>query len=492
MATDRPHYAATGIAGLDAVLGGGVLRRHLYVIEGPPGAGKTTLALHFLLAGRDNNERCLWLTTAETPDELQDAAQAHGWTLDGIEVFALPMVERMTQPDQRQTVFRSSQLELDEAMQEVLMVLERVQPVRVVLDSLSILRDMADEPLVYRRQVLALKQALKAGGCTTLVTDEWPASSDMHVRTLAHGVVRLRQEVTRFGNEQRQVEIVKMRGTSFHGGRHDLVIETGGIRVFPRLMLAEHDTDNTSEQHSTGVASLDDLLGGGLDRGTATLLVGAAGTGKSSVTMQCAAATLQRGHAVAVYLFDERPAIWLQRADHLGFPLRQAVTNGSLVVEKIDPAEMSPGQFASEVQHAVTHRAVYLVIIDSLTGYVHAMPEAHFLTLHMHQLLTWLGQHGATTLLVLDQHGLLDAPIVAPLDLSYLADTVLLFRYFEDRATVRRALSVIKRRSGPHESTIREMTLGPQGIGVGDPLSEFRGVLTGTPTYGGNRPGGQP
>jgi circadian clock protein KaiC len=298
--------------------------------------------------------------------------------------------------------------------------------------------------------------------------------------------------VTLFGNEQRQVEIVKMRGMPFHGGRHDLVITTGGIRVFPRLLPAAHDTDNIGELHSTGVTRLDTLLGGGLDRGTATLLVGAAGTGKSSVTMQCAAAALQRGHTVAAYLFDERPATWFQRADALGFPLRQAVTHGTLVVEQVDPAEMSPGQFAFEVQHAVTHQAVHLVIIDSLSGYVHAMPDAHFLTLHMHQLLTWLGQHGATTLLVLDQHGLLDAPIAAPLDLSYLADTVLLFRYFEDRGTVRRALSVIKRRSGPHESSIREMTLGPHGIGVGEPLSEFRGVLTGNPTYEEDLPRGQP
>jgi circadian clock protein KaiC len=492
MAAETPRqasefiYAATGIAGLDAVLHGGVLRRRLYVIEGAPGAGKTTLALHFLLAGRDNHERCLWLTTAETPDELRDAAHAHGWSLEGIEVLAVPMVERLARPDQRQTLFRPSHVELDETIQEVLTVLERVQPVRVVLDSLSILRDMADDPLAYRRQVLALKQALLAGGCTALVTDELPPASDMHVRTLAHGVVRLRQEVTTFGNQQRQVEIVKMRGMPFHSGRHDLVIATGGMRVFPRLAPVARDSDNTGMLDSTGIARLDTLLGGGLDRSAATLLVGAAGTGKSSVTMQCAAAALQRGHAVAAYLFDERPAMWFQRADRLGFPLRQAVTHGTLAIEQVDPAEMSPGQFAVEVQHAVTHQAVRLVIIDSLTGYVHAMPDTHFLTLHIHQLLTWLGQQGVTTLVVLDQHGLLDAPIMAPLDLSYLADTVLLFRFFEDRGTVRRAVSVIKRRSGPHEPTIREIMLGPHGIDVGEPLSQFRGVLTGTPTYEGD------
>jgi circadian clock protein KaiC len=498
MAAETPHqaaapaYAALGIAGLDAILGGGVLRRHLYVIEGAAGTGKTTLALHFLLAGRDHHERCLWLTTAETPDELRDTAHAHHWSLEGIEVLAVPMVERLAHPDQRQTLFRPAHVELDETLQEILTGLARVQPERVVLDSLSILRDMADDPLAYRRQVLALKQALLVGGCTALVTDELPASSDLHVRTLAHGVVRLHQEVTTFGNQQRQVEIVKMRGMPFQSGRHDLVIVTGGMRVFPRLVLAARDPDNMGEQHSTGVAPLDVLLGGGLDRGTTTLLVGAAGTGKSSVTMQCVAAALQRGHAVAAYLFDERPATWFQRADHLGFPLRQAVPQGTLIVEQIDPAEMSPGQFAAEVQQAVLHRAVHLVIVDSLTGYVHAMPDTHFLTLHMHQLLTWLGQHGATTLVVLDQHGLLDTPIVAPLDLSYLADTVLLFRYFEDRGTIRRAVSAIKRRSGPHEHTIREMMLGPHGISVSEPLAQFRGVLTGTPTYEGDWLRGQP
>jgi circadian clock protein KaiC len=313
----------------------------------------------------------------------------------------------------------------------------------------------------------------------------------LHVRTLAHGVMRLLHRVTAFGNEQRQIEIVKMRGMPFHSGRHDLVLVTGGLRVFPRIVLAAHDTDATGVLLSTGVAPLDTLLGGGLDRGTATLLVGAAGTGKSSVTMQCTAAALQRGQAVAVYLFDERPATWFHRADQLGFALRQPVREGTLLVEQIDPAEMSPGQFAHEVQHAVTHRGVHLVILDSLTGYVHAMPDEHFLTLHMHALLTWLGQHSVTTMLVLDQHGLLDTPM-ASLDLSYLADTVLLFRYFEYQATIRRAVSVMKRRSGPHETTIREMTLGPTGIGIGAPLTQFRGVLTGLPTYEGDRTGGQP
>jgi circadian clock protein KaiC len=479
--------AATGIAGLDVILGGGVLRRHMYVIEGAAGTGKTTLALHFLLAGRDQCERCLWITTAETPDELQAAAHAHGWSLEGIEVLALPMVERLARPDQQQTLFRPSYVELDETMQEILTGLARVQPTRVVLDSLAILRDMADDPLAYRRQVLALKQALRAGGCTALVTDEMAAEPDLHVRTLAHGVVRLVQEVTTFGNQQRQVEIMKMRGMAFHSGRHDLILTTGGIQVFPRLGPAGDAPEAPGVVDSTGVARLDTMLGGGLDRGTATLLVGAAGTGKSSVTMQCAAAALARGQAVAVYLFDERLPTWFARADQLGFPLRQAVTQGTLRVEQIDPAELSPGQFAHAVQHAVTQQAVRLVILDSLTGYVHAMPDNHFVTLHMHELLTWLGQHGATTMLVLDQHGLLEGPMIPPLDLSYLADTVLLFRYFEDRGTIRRAVSVIKRRSGPHEHTIREMTLGLQGINVGEPLTQLRGVLTGLPTYEGDR-----
>jgi circadian clock protein KaiC len=486
----EPTRTATGIEGLDAVLGGGLLRRRMYVIEGAAGAGKTTLALHFMLAGRAHQERCLWITTTETRDELQVAAHSHGWSLEGIDVVALSMAEHIARPEQQQTLFRPSHVELDETMQAVLTALERVQPGCMVLDSLSILRDMAAEPFAYRRQLLALKNALVACGCTALVTDELLATPDMHLRTVAHGVVRLLQEVTAFGNERRQVEIVKMRAMSFHGGRHDCVIETGGLRVFPRLMPASGAADARGERHSTGVAPLDDLLGGGLDDGTATLLVGAAGTGKSSVTMQCATAALQRGHSVAVYLFDERPPTWFQRADQLGFPLREPAAQGTLLLEQIDPAEMSPGQFAHAVQHAVTHRAVHLVIIDGLTGYVHAMPDERFLTLHLRELLTWLGQQGVTTLLVLDQHGLVDAPRTSPLDLSYLTDTVLLFRYFEDHGTIRRAVAVVKRRGGPHAQTIHEMTLGPTGIVIGEPLTHFRGVLTGVPTYEGDGTGG--
>jgi circadian clock protein KaiC len=488
----EPTRAATGIAGLDAVLGGGLLRRRMYVIEGAAGAGKTTLALHFMLVGRANHERGLWITTNETPDELQVAAHSHGWSLEGIDVVALSMAEHIARPEQQQTLFRPSHVELDETMQAVLAALERVQPVRVVFDSLSILRGMAAEPFAYRRQVLALKNAVVACGCTAVVTDELLAMPDMHLRTVAHGVVRLLQEVTTYGNERRQVEIVKMRAMPVRGGCHDMVIETGGLHVFPRLLPSPPAADARGDVHSTGVAPLDALLGGGLDSGATTLLVGAAGTGKSSVTMQCATAALQRGHSVAVYLFNERPPTWFHRADQLGFPLRQPAAQGALLLEQIDPAEMSPGQFTQAVQHAVTHRAVHLVIIDSLTGYVHAMPDERFLTLHMHELLTWLGQHGATTLLVLDQHGLVNASGTSSLDLSYLADTVLLFRYFEDHGTIRRALSVVKRRSGPHERTIHEMTLGPTGLVIGEPLTQFHGVLTGLPTYEGDRTGDQP
>ena len=432
--------APTGIPGLDMILGGGVLRRQWYVVEGAAGAGKTTLALHFLLAGRAHHERCLWLTTAETPDELRAAAHAHGWSLEGVTVLALPSVDQLARPDQRQTLLRPAHLELDDTMREILTALAHARPERVVLDSLSILRDLAAEPLAYRRQVLVLKQALRAGGCTALVTDELAAEPDLHVRTLAHGVLRLLQTVTTFGTVRRQLEVVKMRGMAFHGGRHDLILTTGGLQVFPRLVLAARDPQAPGGQDATGAAALDALLGGGLDRGTTTLLVGAAGTGKSSVAMQCAAAALQRGQAVAVYLFDEQPATWFQRADRLGFALRPAVPAGTLLVEPIDPAERSPGHFAHEVQQAVTRRGVRLVILDSLTGYVHAMPDEHFVTLHLRELATWLGQHDVTTLLVLDQHGLLDTP-TAPLDLSYLADTVLLLRYFEHQATVRRAIS---------------------------------------------------
>jgi circadian clock protein KaiC len=487
----EPARAATGIAGLDLVLGGGLPRGRVYVIEGGAGTGKTTLALHFLLAGRAHNEPCLLVTTIETRDDLTAAAHSHGWSLAGIEVLELSLTDPIAQPAQRQTLFRPSDVELDETMQAVRAALERVRPARVVLDSVSMLRAMADEPFAYRRQMVSLKNTLVARGCTALITDEVLAPQDLHLRTLVHGVVHLLREVTVFGNEQRQVEIVKMRGIPFRSGRHDMVIETGGLRVFPRFVPAPLDVDAVGACQPTGVAQLDVLLGGGLDQGTTILLVGAAGTGKSSVAMQCVVAALQHGQAAAVYLFDERPPTWFQRAAGLGFPLRQQAAQGQLLVEQIDPAEMRPGQFAHALQHAVTHRGVRLLVIDSLTGYVHAMPDERFLTLHLHEVLTWLGQHGVTTLLVLDQHGLFESTMRPALDLSYLADTVVLFRYFEYQGALHRALSVVKRRSGPHETTIRQLTLGPHGIVVGEPLRQFRGVLTGLLMYEGDPPHGQ-
>jgi circadian clock protein KaiC len=383
-------------------------------------------------------------------------------------------------------------VELDEIMHAVHAELERLQPARVVLDSMSTLRDMADQRLTYRRHVLSLRNALVARGCTALITDELLEPQNLHLRTLAHGVIRLQQEIAPYDNQRRQVEIVKMRGMNFRSGRHDLHIETGGLRVFPRFVAEPRTTDYTHTSLSTGVEQLDTLLGGGLDRGTSALLIGTTGTGKSSVAMQCMVAALQRGQFAAVYLFDERPSTWFHRAEQLGFDLRQQVANGNVFVQQIDPAEMSPAQFAYELQQAITQRGVQLIIIDSLTGYVNAMPDERFLTLHLHELLTWLGQRGVTTMLVLDHHGLFEPATRPPLDLSYLTDTVLLFRYFEYQGEIRRALSVVKRRSGPHENTIRELTLGSNGIIVGEPLRQFRGVFTGLPTYEGDAASDQP
>jgi circadian clock protein KaiC len=494
-ASDTPAEAArapTGIEGLDTLLGGGLPRGQVYVIEGHAGAGKTTLALHFLLTGRERNEPCLLVTTTETRDDLMAAARAHGWSLTGIEMLELSRTDPVAQPAQRQTLFPPAQVELDETVQAVQAELERVQPVRVVLDSVTTLRHMAEDPFTYRRYVLSLKNALVARGCTALITDELLEPQELHLRTVAHGVVQLRREVAPFGNERRQVEIVKMRTLHFRSGRHDMLIETGGIRVFPRLAVAPRDVDYTGDLQPTGVGPLDTLLGGGLDRGTATLLAGAAGTGKSSVAMQCVVTALQRGHAAAVYLFDERPPTWFHRAEQLGFPLRPQAANGNLLLQPINPAEMSPGQFAYVLQHAVTQRGVRLLVIDSLTGYVNAMPDERFLTLHLHEVLTWLAQQGVITLLVLDQHGLFEATPRPPLDLSYLTDTVVLFRYFEYQGAIHRALSVVKRRSGRHEHTIRELTLGPHGISVGEPLRQFHGVLSGLPIYQGDEASGQP
>jgi circadian clock protein KaiC len=482
----------TGIEGLDEILDGGLLRGHVYVIEGEAGTGKTTLALQFLLAGQARNEPCLLVTTSETRDDLTATAHSHGWSLAGIEVLELSLADPISRPEQQQTVFRPALVELDEIMHAVHAELERLQPARVVLDSISTLRDMADQRLTYRRHVLSLRNALVARGCTALITDELLEPQSLHLRTLAHGVIRLQQEIAPYGNQRCQVEIVKMRGMSFRSGRHDMRIETGGIRVFPRFVAEPRDTDYTHESLSTGVAQLDILLGGGLDQSTSTLLIGTTGTGKSSVAMQCMVTALQRGQFAAVYLFDERPSTWFHRAEQLGFDLPQQIANGNVFVQQIDPAEMSPAQFAYELQQAITQRGVQLIIIDSLTGYVNAMPDERFLTLHLHELLTWLGQRGVTTLLVLDHHGLFEPTTRPPFDLSYLTDTVLLFRYFEYQGEIRRALSVVKRRSGPHENTIRELTLGPNGIVVGEPLRQFRGVFTGLPTYEGDAASDQP
>ena len=492
MATDVPHQtetndppaalprAATGIPGLDVVLGGGVLRRQLYVIEGMAGTGKTTLALHFLLAGRATGERCLWITTAETPDELRTAAHAYGWSLEGVEVLALPMVDRMAHPDQRQTLFQPAHVELDETMQEILTALARVQPARVVLDSLSILRDMTDDPLAYRRQVLVLKQALGVLGCTALVTDELAEAPDPHVRTQAHGVVRLLREVTAFGNQQRQVEIVKMRGMAFHSGRHDLVLATGGLQVFPRLGPPADDVGVPSAVESTGVARLDSLLGGGLDRGTSTLLVGAAGTGKSSLAAHVVVAAAERGEPSAMFLFDESVRALITRSRGIGFDLERHMESGLVRVKSLDPAEVSPGEFIQGIRDAVEKDGARVLVIDSLNGYLNAMPEEHFVMIQLHELLAYLGQLGVVTLLINAQAGLI-GHMSSTVDVSYLADTVILLRYYETRGEVRQAISVLKKRTGSHERTIRELRISSDGLHIGDPLRSFRGVLTGVP-----------
>jgi circadian clock protein KaiC len=495
--TDTPAElprAATGIEGLDVVLGGGLPRGGICIVEGRAGIGKTTLALQFLLRGRDQSEPCLLITTTESRDELTTAARSHGWSLAGIEVLELSLLDPLAQPEQRQTLFRPAQVELGEALQSVLSELERVQPTRVVFDSAAMLRYMAGEPLVYRQYMMSLKNALVARDCTALITDDRLESQDLHLRTLAQGVVSLLRHVTPFGNERRQVEIIKMRGMHYHSGRHDLLIETGGLRVFPRFIAEPGgvDGDDIEELQPTGIETLDVMLGGGLDPDTATLLLGAAGTGKSLLAMQCVAAALQRGQAAAVYLFDERPRTWFRRARRLGFNLRQQAASGHLLVDQIDPAEMSPGQFAHDIQHAVTGRGVRLVVIDSLTGYVHAMPDERFLSLHLHELLTWLGHRSVTTLMMLHQQGLFEATLRSPLDLSYLTDAVLFFRYFEYQGAIHRAVSMVKHRSGPHDNTIRELILGPHGIALGEPLKQFRGVFTGLPLYEGDDTSGQP
>ncbi len=474
----------TGNAGLDSILEGGFPANRLYLVEGDPGTGKTTLALKFLLEGAARGEPVLYVTLSETREEIAGVAASHGWTLDGVDLYELIPSAETLKTETQYTIFHPSEVEFGETTSAVLDEVERIQPRRVVFDSLSEMRLLARDPLRYRRQILALKQYFAGRQCTVLLLDDRTSTaSDLQVRSIAHGVVELEQLALDYGAERRRVRIVKLRGSTYRGGFHDFKIETGGVVVYPRLVAAEHRQKFQHEMLTSGVTELDALLGGGLDRGTSTLILGPAGSGKSSIAAQFAAAAAARGERAASFLFDEGVNTYLTRSAGLGREMRKLVESGYMTLQQIDPAELSPGEFSHFVRRAVERDGARVVVIDSLNGYMQAMPDERFLTVQMHELLTYLNQQGVVTLLVMAQHGFMGANMGTPVDVSYLADSVLMLRFFEARGAVRRAVSVVKKRTGYHENTIREMQMSEGGIAVGEPLKDFQGVLTGVPTY---------
>lgn len=476
--------ASTGVIGLDDVLSGGLTRKRLYLVEGTPGSGKTTLALQFLMAGAKDGEPVLYVTLSETAEELRAVAESHGWTLDGIEIRELAPTEGVLDPEEQNTMFHPSETELASTTQLILEDVERLRPARVVFDSLSELRLLAGSALRYRRQILALKQFFASRDCTVLLLDDMTATDhDLQMQSIAHGVVLLEQLNPEYGAERRRVRIVKYRGVKFRGGFHDFVIHKGGIQVFPRLVAAEHRRLSSHAKLASEIAELDVLLGGGIEEGTSTLIVGAAGTGKSTVAAQFAAAAATRGQGAALFVFDESPATLLSRCEQLGINLPAQLDAGRATIQQVDPAELTPGEFIHAIRRAVEVQKAKLIVIDSLNGYLNAMPEERHLTIQLHELLVYLGQMGAATILIGAHQGLIGTQMVSPVDATYLADAVLLLRYFEHRGEVRQTISVMKKRGGAHERTLREFRLGAGGVTVGRPLQEFRGVLTGTPVY---------
>ena len=487
---DEPPRS-TGVAGLDDILHGGFPANPLYLIEGTPGAGKTTLALQFLLAGMRQGESVLYVTLSETRRELLGVARSHGWDFGDVPIYEMEPLEESLSPDQQLTMFHPSELELSETTNKVLRKVEELRPSRVVFDSLSEMRLLAQSSLRYRRQILALKQFFVGREATVLLLDDRTGpGDDQQLQSISHGVVRLEQLATEYGAERRQLRVLKMRGIAFRGGLHDFVIRKGGLDVFPRLVAAEHHTDFLDAELSSGMAALDDLLGGGLPLGSSTLLAGPAGSGKSSVAMHFCLSAAARGERSALFVFDETEGMLRTRCRNLGLPLEAAIASGLVTVQQIEPAELSPGEFAAIVRRAVegtdgNGRPATLVLIDSLNGYLNSMPEEQFLTIQLHELLTYLGQKGVTTIMVVAQHGLMGSAMQSPVDVSYLADNVILFRQFESFGHLRRAISVIKKRSGAHELTLRELRMSAAGLAISEPLEDFQGVLTGVPTYHG-------
>jgi len=473
--------ARTGIPGLDDVLSGGLTRNRTYVVQGDPGVGKTTLGLQFILAGEKLGETGLYLTLSETKEELKAVADAHGWSLDNIHIFEYSAHDRLA-ADEENTLFHPAEIELGQAVQGLIAEVERVKPQRVVIDSLSEIRLLAQNALRYRRQILGLKHYFSGRNVTVLLLDDKSATQgDMQLMTLAHGVINLEQLAPAYGADRRRLRVSKFRGVKYRGGFHDFNIRTGGLIVYPRLVAAEHRHTQELQALSSGIDAVDELLGGGIHRGTSTLIIGPAGAGKSALATHYAVSAAKRGENAAIFAFDESRSTLFARSRSLGLDLGEHVESGRIAIQQIDPAEVPPGEFVHLVREAVEQRNISVLIIDSLNGYLNSMPEERFLTIHMHELLTYLGRKGVATILVVAQQGLIGSNMLAPVDVSYLADCVVILRYFEHAGEIRKAISVMKKRSGYHERAIRPFSFSERGIEVGNPLTEFHGILSGTP-----------
>jgi len=475
--------AGTGIEGLDYLLLGGFPRNHVYLLQGDPGVGKTTLGLQFLLEGVRNGETALYITLSESRDELNAVAVSHNWDISGIHIYE-QLVGEDELEEEETTVFYPAEVELGQTIKAMIDEVERVKPDRVVLDSLSEIRLLAQSSLRYRKQILALKQFFTGRNTTVLFLDDRTNDiRDLQLQSVPHGVVELERFTPLYGAARRRMQLVKIRGLNFRDGYHDFAILTGGIVVYPRLVAADHRKLVDFDRLPSGLPRLDEMLGGGVDRGTSTLLMGPAGSGKSALATQYAVAAARRGEKAAMFMFEESVSSLYNRSTALGMPLQPFQESGLLTLRQIDPAQLQPGEFAHLVKQSVERDGVRVLVIDSLNGYLNAVPEERFLLLHLHELLSYLGQNGVATILVFAQHGLLAAAMQSSVDVSYLADCVILLRYFEARGQIRKAISVVKKRSGVHDTAIRDLVLAAEGISVGEPLAHFRGVLTGIPTY---------
>lgn len=471
---------STGIEGLDAILAGGFPRERMYAIEGTAGVGKTTLALQFLMEGVHRGEKGLYISLSETNPELASVARSHGWSLDDVAVVDMSALQQLSAPSQS-TVFHSSEVELNQATKALIKKIEEANPSRIVFDSLFEMRLLAQSPIRYRRQLLALKQVFGARFCTVLLLEDTTlVPSDMQIANLVNGVIQLETTKTEYGSERRRLSVTKLRGVNFIGGSHDYVIRKGGLQVFPRLIAYDGLIDYPKGIASSGLENLDALLGGGLSRGTSSLILGPAGSGKSIIVTQFAYAAAKRGDRVLILSFEESTRNMMERAKLLGVPLDQHVADGLVTIMQIDPADVTPGELAQVVVQRVENHDVKVVVIDSLNGYLQAMPQEQFLILHMHELLSFLGRQGVVTLMILAQHGLV-IDMSTPVDVTYLADTVVVLRYFEIHGHIRKAISVVKRRNGPHENSIREMSIASNRLVIGEKIEGFQGVLTGPP-----------